>query len=537
MLRAHGGPHAVRATIIWEERYAASRLREHVRTSPPELAAALERPTFFSELRRPERAALRDALWPLPAGQADAGSREQFREQELRAQLLATAARLGHAFIDLYVASMANRTTLAVRRGEDGTTDGHADAGGDQLIAEYLDVLEAQRVEGGARAWAAFDELAEIARNFHLIIDVNAPDARPNGNGSLSESARYLASLLRQQQPVGGMAGQVNQTLVKQFRMPGYPFVLVTTDLLQEGEDLHTFCSSVHHYGISWTPSAMEQRIGRIDRVRSQTDRRLSALDRDATGDDLLQVHFPYLEDTVEVLQVERVLERMNTFLRLMHEGLAVPQQDQRRIDVGREMVAARRRVEAIRGVLRSAFPVPDGATKGTKRSLAVPPELGASLRARLGRLAAPTLGGLAVEWAATHPKGTLLGTAELVGKRRQPFMLVLRPEAGYPVVRCVSPIGRVEPEADPAIIVERAARMQPRLGAIPAREARSYDLTVEDDVLLGTDEHDLLRVGLLLRRVVEHADRLEREHFDDGHDEHLDAFEADLRGEVDDDG
>ena len=116
------------------------------------------------------------------------------------------------------------------------------------------------------------------------------------------------------------MWGQVSRTLVQQFRMPGYPFVLVTTDLLQEGEDLHTFCSSIYHYGISWTASSMEQRIGRIDRVRSQTDRRLSSLTRDPDGDELLQVHFPHLQDTVEILQVERVLERMNVFLKLMHE-------------------------------------------------------------------------------------------------------------------------------------------------------------------------------------------------------------------------
>ena len=75
--------------------------------------------------------------------------------------------------------------------------------------------------------------------------------------------------------------------------MPGYPFVLVTTDLLQEGEDLHTFCSAIQHYGISWTASSMEQRIRRIDRGRSQSDRLLSSLDRDPEGDDLLQVYFP----------------------------------------------------------------------------------------------------------------------------------------------------------------------------------------------------------------------------------------------------
>jgi len=148
---------------------------------------------------------------------------------------------------------------------------------------------------------------------------------------------------MRQQQPVSGMSGQVNQTAVRQFRMPGYPFLLITTDLLQEGEDLHTFCSDIHHYGISWTPSSMEQRIGRIDRVRSQTDRRLTQLQRTLDGEDKLQVYFPHLEDTVEVLQVQRVLERMNVFLRLMHEGLIMTGEDSRTLVAAREFVRNRR--------------------------------------------------------------------------------------------------------------------------------------------------------------------------------------------------
>ena len=199
--------------------------------------------------------------------------------------------------------------------------------------------VEKQRMTAlGERRWAAFDELFQIAQNFDLILDVNAPDARIT---PLVETARYFGSILRQQQPVGGMSGQVNKTLVQQFRMPGYPFVLVSTDLLQEGEDLHTFCSAVLHYGIAWTPSSMEQRIGRIDRVRSQSERRLSGTAVLPEGADRLQVYYPHLEDTVEVLQVQRVLRRMDTFLRLMHEGLSVPKGDHRRVDVSREMIDA----------------------------------------------------------------------------------------------------------------------------------------------------------------------------------------------------
>ena len=115
----------------------------------------------------------------------------------------------------------------------------------------------------------------------------------------------------------------------------------------------------------------MEQRIGRIDRVRSLTDRRLSAALSAPSGEELLQVYYPHLDDTVEVLQVQRVLERMNVFLRLMHEGLTVPKGETRRIDVARELTRGQRSVEVIQERLRSAFPIPDWALTGNRRVLA----------------------------------------------------------------------------------------------------------------------------------------------------------------------
>ena len=73
--------------------------------------------------------------------------------------------------------------------------------------------------------------------------------------------------------------------------------VIIATDVLQEGEDLHTFCSDVIHYGIAWTPTAIEQKTGRVDRVGSLTSRRLMKLDK-INENDKLQVYFPYIKDT-----------------------------------------------------------------------------------------------------------------------------------------------------------------------------------------------------------------------------------------------
>ena len=42
---------------------------------------------------------------------------------------------------------------------------------------------------------------------------------------------------------------------------------------LKEGEDLHTFCKNIYHYGIAWSPIDMEQRTGRIDRIGSLASR------------------------------------------------------------------------------------------------------------------------------------------------------------------------------------------------------------------------------------------------------------------------
>jgi hypothetical protein len=369
-----------------------------------------------------------------------------------------------------------------------------------------------------------------LAQNFDLILDVNEPDARTK---QLAETARVFGRLLGEQQPVGGMSGALNQTLVRQFRMPGYPLVLVTTDLLQEGEDLHTFCSSVHHYGIGWTPSAMEQRIGRIDRVRSHTERRL--LDGKRTvirGDDMLQVYYPHLEDTVEVLQVRRVLERMNEFLRLMHEGLVVPGQEERSINTAKEFVKGIREVPQIRTRLRTAFPVSADRLRGSKKTLVVTSAVANRHERRFVRIANSELGALRVTWEPISAHGRLLGTARL-DERRQPFTLLMHSFDARVLVRCVSPVGVVDVDVEHEEILANVERLPVRIGAIQTTHERTYDLTVEGDVLLGDFEAtDLTRVTALVDRIVRQADRLEQQHLP-AQDAPLSQFKPELELEA----
>ncbi|MBI5508381.1 MAG: SWF/SNF helicase family protein [Deltaproteobacteria bacterium] len=56
------------------------------------------------------------------------------------------------------------------------------------------------------------------------------------------------------------------------FNTPFRPYVLVASDVMQEGLDLHRECSRVVHYDLAWNPAILEQRVGRVDRLGSKTD-------------------------------------------------------------------------------------------------------------------------------------------------------------------------------------------------------------------------------------------------------------------------
>lgn len=512
----------LRAQIVWHELYQAARQTSPRQTPEPDLARWLETPTFFTELRERSEE-LREALWRTPKSK---DIRDAFREQEQRAQLLAAAARLGHALIDLYVLAIHELGTLEA--GTQVSRDVDVAAADAARIKRYLDLLEHSHWNRNEE-FGAYDELAAICEHYPLLLDVNAPEAR---SGTLAQTAQMFAQLLRRQMPIGGMSGgSTNQTLIRQFRMPGYPFVLIATDVLQEGEDLHTFCSRVYHYGISWTPSAMEQRTGRIDRVRSQTDRRISRLQRELQPDDKLEVFFPHLGDTVESLQVRRVLERMDRFLRLMHEGLAAPDHEDRRVNVDREILREVTYPEPIRGTLETAFAVPSYALQGGISSLARSPSQEADARRRLEALHVDVLGGFNIRWERHIGEGPLLGTA-LVSERVQPFALYLGSVGEHLRIRCISPVGEVSLGSQGiSKVMGHAALLNAPVAALVSRRPGSYNLTVEDDVLLGNPQHDAARVGLLVHRIVVAADTLELALLKD-QDAPIGKFARDLRRE-----
>lgn len=510
-----------RAQAVFHLRFHFRKQNE-ARAAVQNLEQYLGLQTLFSELRSARWSELRERIWP---ASTCADFAERFREQELRREMLAVATRLGHPAIDLYAMEMRERGTMEAGRQEEDTPSLDDTGPIDRLLA----LLEQQRTTVGAdHGWRAFEELSALADQFDLILDVNEPQARV---APLQEAGRLFGALLRGQQPAAGMTGEVTRTVVRQFRMPGYPFVLLSTDLLQEGEDLHTFCADVYHYGLAWTPSAIEQRIGRVDRVRSMTERVVQAQAGPLDGDVKLQVFYPHLEDTVERLQVRRVLRRMNEFIRLMHDGLGGAVAEQSRLNVAREIHELSTALPVLDHVLETAFPVLDEQLHGLRADLAVPADEADRRLRRFEALRDVTLPGVDVAWDPVRELHAALGTARLPNGRLQPFGLYLQSVGSRLMVRCVSRVGKFEAGREWDQVAGPLAKASARVGVAEDIEQGTLEVSVQEDVLLGDEMSDPLRAAWLIRRVVTEADRLEEELLPET-DAGLDSFRIGLANE-----
>ncbi len=197
----------------------------------------------------------------------------------------------------------------------------------------------------------------------------------------------------------------------------------------------------------------------------------------------------------------------MNTFLRLMHEGLSVPKGDHRRVDVSRELVDNRRSVEGISGRLRSAFPIPEWALRGERRALAIDANVVTTVTVRFEALSTASYPGSPIVWERSSHNGTLSGSSARAPGQILRFDLQLKSDGEQLLIRCVNPVGRVEPHSTMVLVEENLRTHRIRLGARRGRDETQYDLAVEDDVLLTDRSQDIRRVGLLLNRVMAQSD------------------------------
>ncbi|MDC8454697.1 DEAD/DEAH box helicase [Marinobacter sp. DS40M6] len=341
-------------------------LRDHLRASlsqqksqedgtpltPPDVREQLCLPSLFSELEAndelkgqilPSLGKLLGLLTETPAHVIPENTQELLRTIDIHSALVSTALRTGHGMIDLYVSRL--------RQGE-------GDLSSNVLTGWIKDfVLELSR-QSRSPGFSTYRELKGLADELPAILKANLPGIFDLG---VNEYRRYLSNQLSPIAPVIGATGETNapgqrSAQARKFRMPGYPRVLVSTNVFQEGEDLHLFCDSVVHYGVSGSPVSIEQKNGRVDRVGSLAQRRLTNGSYDnPDDDDLIQVSFPHVKESIERVQIRRLSESINRYMASLHEiGNTVASDKE---EIGEAEIADRTRIEPqIKDFLESPF-------------------------------------------------------------------------------------------------------------------------------------------------------------------------------------
>lgn len=164
-----------------------------------------------------------------------------------------------------------------------------------------LDVFEQWLLAGSADALRLLRVWRDWCEHYRLIFSSAVGDLTSQEPKELASqnSFPFLTNL----DPVVGVTGGSggHKLAVCQFNTPGMPYVMVGTDTIREGVNLHLFCDRVMHYGMPWTPGDLEQRIGRVDRFFGRIERRL---ERDGLSA-RLEITYPHLRDTIEARQIE----------------------------------------------------------------------------------------------------------------------------------------------------------------------------------------------------------------------------------------
>jgi len=281
-----------------------------VEISKQRLLDSLETHTFFCAL---DKVNLLQDLFPRLNGtlnraiEGDPVDIELMQTLDIHKALISLCIRTGHGTVDLYLARLRQGTTnltAAARRA-------------------WMDDIASQLANQSRSAtFSTYRELNNLASHLDLVIKTNLPEIYDK---SPDEYRKYLAQTLNPVAPIIGATGETvssRSAQARKFRMPGYPLALISTDVFQEGEDLHTFCDSVMHYGLSGSPVSIEQKTGRVDRVGSKAQRRLLSYgeDEDIGDEQLIQVTFPFVRESIEVLQVRQLCHNINAFIASLHK-------------------------------------------------------------------------------------------------------------------------------------------------------------------------------------------------------------------------
>jgi hypothetical protein len=155
----------------------------------------------------------------------------------------------------------------------------------------------------------------------------------------VTDDVRYLPNVRLAN---GEVPNETRRRLMLAFNTPFFPEILIASSVLAEGVDLHLDCRFVVHHDLSWNPSDLEQRTGRVDRIGSKSERARRPI----------YVYLPYVTATQDEKMFRVVRDRERWFSVIMGEKYALD--------------------EASTEKLAQRIPFPEAAARGLAFDLAV---------------------------------------------------------------------------------------------------------------------------------------------------------------------
>lgn len=127
----------------------------------------------------------------------------------------------------------------------------------------------------------------------------------------VTDDLRYLPNVRLAN---GEVTNEARRRLMLAFNTPFFPEILIASSVLAEGVDLHLDCRFIIHHDLSWNPSTIEQRTGRIDRIGCKAEKAYQPI----------HVYLPFVTATQDEKMFRVVRDRERWFSVIMGEKYTV---------------------------------------------------------------------------------------------------------------------------------------------------------------------------------------------------------------------
>lgn len=210
----------------------------------------------------------------------------------------------GTAVADLLIDLGQGLRRIILRRDVLARTDRRK---GQTMAQAVITQLRADQGRPGTSSWSRAVEFVKLLSESQGSL--RRRQVRPSKRGSL-----WQGVFLKEQEIVQVLRGDVKLDTRNRrcaaFNSPLLPDILVCTAIGSEGIDLHLYCDEVIHHDLPWNPARLEQRIGRLDRVGSLTER----LPADDGSPRHLDIGIPFLASDYDEFQYLTLLARAQRF-------------------------------------------------------------------------------------------------------------------------------------------------------------------------------------------------------------------------------